>query len=82
MTELQLQRFIDANGIELKWNGNELSALVYYGFLHGFVKLIGEVLLFENDIEAILLENYACIDLVPICEYYDIFPENILIKQN
>ena len=40
--------------------------------------MIGYNYFSEGDIEVTLLDNCIALDLIPICEYFDIEPENIL----
>jgi hypothetical protein len=79
MTELQLYRFLKGNGTTVEWRGEELIAFIYFGHLQEFANLINQPYLCD---ECFLANPYVGINLVPVCEYYDIIPENIMIKQN
>ena len=84
MTELQLYKFLfdedGAIGCEVSWNGEELTCILYIWDLQEFAMMIKDYLS-EDGYEITLKENYVGFDLVPICEFYEIEPENILKKR-
>jgi hypothetical protein len=87
MTELQLYKFVYGDeeylSDEIQWNGEELTLYINFDLLSDFIKLLCEGWFDDGGhIESEIYTGYVAIDLVPICEYYDIIPENILIKQN
>lgn len=80
MTELELHNFIDENDISVDWRGEQLFIWIPYYDIDDFIKLIKPK--FEFEPIATLQESDICIDLVPICEHYDINSENILKKES
>lgn len=82
MTELDLYKFInneEDGGCEVLWNGEELICWIDYFKLSDFIAMIKGFL--DDDGYDVNLRPYdIAFDLVPICEYYDIEPENILKK--
>lgn len=87
MTELELYKFLFPNenstegsiGCEVSWNFDELTCVLYCWDLKEFASMIKDFLN-EDGYEITLKGNYVGFDLVPICEFYDIEPENILKK--
>jgi hypothetical protein len=77
MTELELYKI--TNDCELEWNGEELICWMDYFDIREFTKMIDKFL--EDDGYDVNLRLYdIAFDLVPICDYYGINPENILKK--
>ena len=84
MTELQLYKYIhdvlNATEDELNWNGDELTLQMRAGELDDFMEFI------EESKSELLMEfsyyhSMVQIDLVPICEYHGIEPDNILAME-
>jgi hypothetical protein len=83
VTEQSLINFLQEYKIEPYWNGEELIAEICFGFLNEFIKVIKTEYLNESDDNFVALDDgYIYIDLVPICKYWDVEVENIMIKQN
>ena len=81
MTELQLYKFINENGVETQYNeGNPPTfyAWINHHDLAEFCDLVGDRYLTDAEIDARLLSHYVCIDLYPICEYFAIDIKNII----
>lgn len=79
MNELDLYKFLTDCTLEIDWRGEELVAWIYPFHIQKFAEMCGnylstgeKVVLFEDGIVAI--------DLVPICEHFDIDPERICEK--
>lgn len=82
MTELQLYKFILENYIELDWRGEELVIWLPFHCLEKFVELVGKEHFFDyGEIDAKFQADTIVFDIVPICENYNIDPENILEKE-
>lgn len=81
MTELQLYKYIrdvlNAAEDELNWNGDELTLQMRAGELDDFMEFIEESKS-EQPIDITYYHGMIQVDLVPICEWYGIKPENIL----
>lgn len=77
MPELDLYKFIYENELEIGWRGKELVLWIDFYYLKDFTKLLGYNFLCEG-LEVILQENCIAIDIVDICEYFDINPTDIL----
>ena len=84
MTELQLYKYIrdvlNAAEDELNWNGDELTLQMRAGELDDFMEFIEESES-EQPMEISYYHGKIQIDLVPICELYEIEPENILAME-
>jgi hypothetical protein len=82
MTELQLYRFIHDNDIETNWVLKELLAFIPLYHLDDFHKLLPKGIFDDSGIKMWLKDGYAALDLVYICEYCGIEPENIIPRQS
>ena len=85
MTELELYKFIEDNNVEIDWRGEQLVIWLHHMDLKDFCELIGSSFFDEGGYDVNLQFNYGCyiaLDLVPICEYFDIEPENICKKED
>jgi len=79
LTELQLYKFINENNIEIYWHADKLIALMYFMLIEEFSNLIKNET--PDAIKAYIADTYISVDLVPICEWHDIDPKNILKKE-
>ncbi|HDR7242574.1 hypothetical protein [Bacillus cereus group sp. BfR-BA-01700] len=79
MTELELYKFCE--GKEMDWRGDELYVWVYFHDLEDFTKMVGCNWFSEGGMEIRLFDNYVAIELVDLCDNYEIDPENILKKE-
>lgn len=80
MKELDLYKFIEDNAIDLRWDEEALSCWIPSYKLVKFTELISSSLS-EEGIECVLLKNgYIWVNLVPICERYDIDPNRLYAK--
>lgn len=79
LVELDLYRFIHDNGIEMRWDCDILSAWIPFWGLQEFTDLISGTL-YGGGIDSRLQRDGIWVDLVPICEYYDIDPQRIFLK--
>lgn len=85
MTELALYRFIQENDIEYNifadenpFKINKVYAFIPIYLIQEFVDLFKKsLLLIDNPLECNLKEFYLCIELIQICDHFDIEPENI-----
>ena len=84
MTELQLYKYIrdvlNSAEDELNWNGDELTLRMRASELDDFMEFIEESES-EQPMEISYYHGKIQIDLVPICELYEIEPENILAME-
>lgn len=82
MTELELYKFLNEDdGVQqYNWEGDEFLVWIKFWVLEDFTKMIGYNYLSEGGMDCNLQDYCACIDIVDICEYYDIDLENILKK--
>ncbi len=91
MTELELYRYIhdeDGEKPEISWRGDSLMVWIHPAWYDDFIKLLLNESsspwssLFDDGGLVANIQNsgYLAVDLVPICEYFDINPENILGK--
>ena len=80
MTELELFKFIKDNEVDMRWDNDVLSTWLPPNSISEFSKM-AESLLSDGGNEArITAMGYVWIDLLPICDYYGIEPENIQPK--
>lgn len=78
MTELQLYKFCEDK--ELDWRGDKLIIWIPFWQLEDFTEMIGYNYLSEGGVEVSLLDDCIALDIVDLCEYFDIEPENIYQK--
>lgn len=80
MTALTLLKFIQ--NVEHDWRGGELIAWIEPYRLKEFTDMLPFAYFGDWPIECFLcFDGSIAIDLVPICEYFDIEPTDILQKQ-
>lgn len=79
MTELELYEFIKDGELKIDWRGEELILWVDFWSLKYFTKII-RMNLDDGGYDVNLQENCIVLNIVPICEYWRIEPENILPK--
>jgi hypothetical protein len=77
MTELQFYKFIQENELELDWRGNELIIWIPFDYIQEFTKLIGYNSLCEGGLDVNLQYDKIVFDLVIVCDWFNIDPENI-----
>lgn len=82
MKELKLYKFIMENSIEIDWRGEELVIWLHFLDIKDFVELVGADYLSDGGHDANIQEHYIALDLVPICEYFDIEPTEIHPKED
>ncbi len=83
MTELQLYKFITNNQVEISWRGESLILWIGNYYLSDFTLMLGYNIFDEGGIECRLcFDGSVGIDIVPICEYFDIEPTNIFQKNS
>lgn len=82
MTELQLYKFCEDKGLDWRNNNTELILWIPFWQLEDFTKMIGYNYLSEGDVEVTLLDDCIALDVVDLCEHFDIEPENIMEKGN
>ena len=77
MKELDLYKFLQTYSVEMRWDDDELSAWIPGYCLAEFTTLIDNIL-HEGGLEARLTTGgYVWVDLVRICEHFDIDPARI-----
>ena len=91
MTELELFKFTTENSIENHWyitndkDGNKESETIiyflYFFQLDEFIKLIKGCNLSDSPINCKLMDGYIGFDILPICEYFGIDPENVFNEE-
>lgn len=80
MTELQLFKFINKRYLEMHWRGEELILWVGFDNIKDFVDLC-PTYFGDGDVNVNLQQHCIALDIVQLCEHYDIEPENILSKE-
>lgn len=80
MTELELYRFITTEGLEIGWRGTELVLWIDFLYVTEFAGMI-KSFLSDCGVDVNLQAYCISLDIVPICEWYDIDPENICKKE-
>lgn len=78
MTELQLYKF--CKGKEIDWRNEKLILWIDHYDIKEFCNLLGYDYFSEGGVEVNLQYGCIAIDLVPLCQAYDIEPTNILEK--
>jgi len=81
MTALKLYKFIKDNECEISWNSKELILWISFLNLREFTELIGYDYLSEGGIKVNLGEWEIALDIVDLCEFFEIEPEEILAKE-
>jgi hypothetical protein len=87
MTELELYKFIHENGVEWRWDNNaghdDVIIFPYIFWLEDFCKLIKD---YEGSdgggVPARIMNGYAAIWMVDLCEYFGIEIENVFKRDN
>jgi hypothetical protein len=84
MTELQLYKFITDNHIEYHWDivKHDVWMFIPFHHLYDFNKMLGSGITDEDGIECIMKDGYICFEMVQVCEYFDIDPENVFNLEN
>jgi hypothetical protein len=83
VTELELYKFLfgeDGLKPEMRWHGEELLCFIHNAWLGDFLKMIDDGFFDDGGYLAHLGKDYTLVDLIPLCEYFDINPENIWSK--
>jgi hypothetical protein len=76
MKENDLRNFIVAHDIEYHNYKNEtVIAFIPFYNLKEFSKLIGCIALSNLQVNCVLKDEYIALDMVQICEYFDLQPE-------
>ncbi len=78
MTALQLYKFINKNSVAIDWREEELVIWIPFIHLEEFVNLLGSSYLSDGGTDINLQNNCVALDIVPLCEYFDIEPNEIL----
>jgi hypothetical protein len=78
MNALQLYKFIQEHSIEIDWRDDELMVWIDFYSLRDFADMINDSL--DEGTEVALKQNCIAFDIVDLCEYYEIDPEEILAK--
>ena len=78
MNELNLYKFLE--DISIDWRSEKLIAWIPFYRIQDFVEMIGYDYFSESGHDVNLQYESIALDLVPICEYFDIEPERILEK--
>lgn len=79
MTELQLYKL--CQGKEMHWVGKELLLFIPLHEIGSFTNLLGYDYMSGCRIKTTLCYEDIVLDLVEICEHFDIDPTNILPKE-
>ena len=82
MTELELYKFLndEDNTQEYRWEGDDFLVWIEFDSLEVFTHMIGYYYLSEGGYDCNLRSGCICINIVDLCEYYDINLEHILEK--
>jgi len=81
MTPISLYKWVIETKTEIAWRQEMLLAWVYPHDLKEFAEMVLNALS-EGGVEFVLLTGGSIgIDLVPICDYFGIDPEDILKKE-
>lgn len=75
MTELQLYKFIHNNSLEIDWRGKELVVWIPFYHLDEFTKMFNCSA--EEQIMVNLQDGNIAMDIVDLCDWYGIEPQNI-----
>ena len=82
MSELDLYKFIHDNKLEIDWRMDELILWVDFDRLYEFTELIGYNYMADGGINVNLQSTGIALNIVNLCEYFGIEPENILTKED
>lgn len=86
MTELELYKFITNNAIEYHYHDydkcKKIIMFVNNYDIDEFNKLLGENIMDEEGINCVMKHGYFCFEMIEICEYFDIIPENVFTKKD
>jgi len=91
MTELELYKFIKENDIEYHYYSDNCSftqsrkriiMFVDIFYISEFVELLGKHVMEDEGIKCTMKYRYFCFEMVEICEYFDIVPENVFVNRD
>ena len=87
MTELELYKFINDNGIEYHYynccdKNKKIMMFVNIYDIDEFNKLLGKRIMEEEGINCTMKCGYFCFEMIEICEYFDIVPENVFTEKD
>ena len=80
MTELELHNFLDGDGVQYRWEGEELLVWIDFDNLDIFTSMVGYDYLSDGGLDCNLRYGCVCIDIVGICEYHNIGLESVFHK--
>ena len=80
MTELQLHKFVTDKELECAWRGDDLILWLDFSCAEEFAALIEDFLTEKCEVDLQL--TGLALDIVPLCQYYDIDPGNIVGQDN
>ena len=82
MDALKLYKFICENRIEINW-GDDDHLILWVPFYHlqDFTDMIGDNYLSDGGHDVNLQRHCVALDIIPICEYFDVEPTDILKKE-
>lgn len=82
MNALTLYKFLTDNSVECSWRDECLYAWLLPYDVQEFSEMV-ESYISDEPLECHLVSSgYLCIDLVPVCEYYGIEPEEMHKKED
>jgi hypothetical protein len=84
MTELELYKFIEENGIEYHWFNENTNVIIFVNhyLLPDWNKLLGIHILDEEGIVCRMKDGYMCFEMNEICDYFGIEISNVFLKEN
>ena len=82
MTELQLYKFINDNDVEYHWHDKKCIVFINTWNIEEFNNLFDYNIFDDDGIECHMKNTYFCFEIVDICEYYGINPENIFTNKD
>ena len=86
MTELELYKFVNDNRIEYHYhcyeNDKKIMMFVSNGYIDEFNELLGEGIMEEEGVNCVMKYGYFCFEMIEICEYFGIVPENVFTEKD
>ena len=83
MTELELYKFVEKNGLEYHWDNDDVDVILFIPnyLIPKWVELLKSSIMDDEGIKCTMKFKYFCYEMSDICEYFDIDMKNVFEKE-